>query len=205
MAFLEQDIEKIGETKISTVNVSAKSEGGDGSLGLTASQSLEGAAEHEVAPTPIHFRGKLGQWQDKFERFTGLEARGITRVLPQDRHAGGIYHYIQMFLLWFGLDVVLINVVTGLLGPLVFSLGWVDTVWIMIFGSAIGGVGPSYTATFGPESGNRTMVSFTSQDSRRQIDISVHLHWGKANKGYTLATIFLLIKMSLDRYSVDTL
>lgn len=63
-----------------------------------------------------------------------------------------------MLVLWFGINLGVINIITGFLGPLVFQLGWVDCVCIVIFANALSACAPAYMSTFGPESGNRTMV-----------------------------------------------
>ena len=64
-----------------------------------------------------------------------------------------------MFLLWFSINLVSLNIITGLLGPLLFELGWVDSVCIVVFATMISACGTAYTSTFGPLSGCRTMVS----------------------------------------------
>ena len=66
--------------------------------------------------------------------------------------------YLQMFTLWFSINVVVNNLAVGFLGPLVFNLGWVDCVCLVLFANALSACGAAYTGTFGPESGNRTMV-----------------------------------------------
>lgn len=65
---------------------------------------------------------------------------------------------MRQVLLWFSINLVANNIIAGLLGPLVFQLGWVDSVCIVIFAIALSSCGAAYTSTFGPESGNRTMV-----------------------------------------------
>lgn len=111
-----------------------------------------------IPPTPVLLKGKLARGNAKVEGLAGLEARGITRVLPEEKHGGGIREYMQMAILWFSLNLAATNIITGLLGPLVFSLVWVDSVCIVIFATGLSACGASYTSTFGPESGNRTMV-----------------------------------------------
>ena len=101
---------------------------------------------------------RLRSWNAKIEGLAGLEARGITRVLPEEKHAGGVTGYVHMFLLWFGMAMSVVGLVLGFLGPQVFELGWTDCVWITIFANVLASAGPSYMATFGPESGLRTMV-----------------------------------------------
>ena len=153
-----QDLEKEAESKKSTnVNVTANADG-ETSPAATNSPSIDGNLHNFVA-TPVIFKGKLVEWNKKVERLAGLEARGITRVLPEEKHGGGPRGQMQMFLLWFSINLVANNIITGLFGPLVFGLGWTDSICIVIFACALGSCGPAYTATFGPESGNRTMVS----------------------------------------------
>lgn len=113
---------------------------------------------HDIPPTTVLLKGRLARWNTKVESLAGLEARGITRVLPEEKHGGGFMGYLQMFALWFGINLVAPNMIVGFLGPLVFNLGWVDCVCIVIFANALSSCGASYTATFSPQSGNRTMV-----------------------------------------------
>ena len=150
----EHDVEKRGELQEISINVSTI--GGDNG-GDTVKHSLNSSDRHDIPPTHV-LKGRLARWNAKVEGLAGLEARGITRVLPEEKHGGGLKGYLQMFALWFSINLVAVNLVVGFLGPLVFSLGWVDCVCIVIFANALSSCGPSYTATFGPQSGNRTMV-----------------------------------------------
>ena len=151
----DHDLEKEAESKKSIdANVTADAER-ETSLAATNSSSVDDG----IPPTPVLLKGKLGEWNDKVEGLAGLEARGITRVLPEDKHGGGLGGHLQMFLLWFSINLVANNIITGFFGPLVFGLGWTDSICIVIFACALGSCGPAYMATFGPESGNRTMVS----------------------------------------------
>ena len=113
-----------------------------------------------VPPTPVLLGGRLAKWNAKVESLAGLEARGITRVLPEERHGLKSMGYVHMFGLWFGMNLVVENIVIGLLGPLLFRLGWKDSVCIVIFANALSSCGPSYLGTFSAESGNRTMVRY---------------------------------------------
>lgn len=152
------DVEKQGELKATEINVAIKS-GSDTFPDTINSYSSDSSThQHDIHSTPVLFKGKLARWNAKVEGLAGLEARGITRVLPEEKHNGGLSGYLQMFALWFSINLVATNIITGLLGPLVFSLGWVDSVCIVIFATAISSCGAAYTSTFGPESGNRTMV-----------------------------------------------
>ena len=79
-------------------------------------------------------------------------------MLPEEKQDGAVMGYLQMFTLWFSINVVVNNLAVGFLGPLVLNLGWVDCVCLVIFANALSACGAAYTGTFGPQSGNRTMV-----------------------------------------------
>lgn len=122
-----------------------------------ATVNVETAAELPDSP-PSTPRGTLARWNDAVESLAGLEARGISRVLPEEKHTGNAAGYIQMFALWYGMNLNVIFVVSGLLGPTIFHLGFVDCVCIVIFANVPGCAAGAYMATFGPESGHRAMV-----------------------------------------------
>ena len=152
------DLEKEAESRMSTnVNVIANADG-ETSPAAIDYPSINGNLQN-CDRTLVPFRGKLVEWNEKVEGLAALEARGITRVLPEEKHGSGSRGHMQMFLLWFSINLVANNIITGFFGPLVFGLGWKDSICIVIFACALGSCGPAYTATFGPESGNRTMVS----------------------------------------------
>ncbi|KAI4234197.1 MAG: hypothetical protein L6R40_006856 [Gallowayella cf. fulva] len=129
-----------------------------GDVNITTTSSSDPSVEHDIAPTPVLLRGRIARWNDKIEGLAGLEARGITRVLPEEKHGGGARGYLQMLALWFSINMTVLNIITGLTGPLLFSLGWTDSVCLSIFATGLSACGVSYTSTFGPQSGNRTMI-----------------------------------------------
>ena len=151
----ENDVEKRGELRVSSINVDTI---GSDTPGATTKKSFNSSDQRDIPHTPVLLRGRLAKWNAKVEGLAGLEARGIMRVLPEEKHDGGLIGYLQMFALWFGMNLVANNLIVGFLGPLVFNLGWVDCVCIVIFANALSSCGAAYTATFGPQSGNRTMV-----------------------------------------------
>lgn len=108
-------------------------------------------------PTPAPV-GRLTRLNNKIESLAGLEARGITRVLPDERHATSLAGYVQMGLLWFSANVTANNLAVGFLGPLVFDLGFVDSSLCAVFGAFVGCLATSYMGIWGAQSGNRTMV-----------------------------------------------
>lgn len=128
---------------------------------ILESSSANSSSDVEIAPTPILLKGKLARWNDWVESLSGLEARGIVRVLPEERVTPrGWYGYLRIFALWFSMNLVATNIVTGLLGPLIFGLGWTDCVCIICFAHIFAACAPAYMATWGASSGNRTMVRY---------------------------------------------
>lgn len=152
----QRDLEKV-EINIST---SSSVENTD------TSRNSPTRAEHDISPTPVLFRGRFARFNERIERLSGLEARGITRVLPEEKYHGGAQIYPQMALFWFSINTAVNNLAVGLLGPLVFNLGYVDSVLLTVFGCALGACGSAYTSTWGAESGNRTMV----RSSHRRLE-----------------------------------
>ena len=112
------------------------------------------------APTHIPVPTAFQKWNARIESLAGLEARGIVRVLPEERQAPSALGYAQMIMVWFGANVVANNLAVGLLGPLLFGLGFVDSAMMATFGSIVGSLPTAYMSTWGAQSGNRTMVYF---------------------------------------------
>ncbi|KAI1627323.1 nucleoside transporter family [Exophiala viscosa] len=101
----------------------------------------------------------LGGWNVKLEKLFGVEARGIERVLEADKPPRATFaDFVQIVLLWFSANLTLNNLTIGLLGPLVFELGLTDAMLVGTFGTIAGTLGTAYQSTWGPVSGNRTMV-----------------------------------------------
>lgn len=137
-------------------------------MALPPSPDLEKSAQNLNTPADdtdasyafpsIPVPSRLRRWNAKIESLAGLEARGITRVLPEERHAASLTGYVQMALLWFSANLTANNLAVGLLGPLVFSLGFVDSALCSVFGAFLGSLMTAYMSIWGAQSGNRTMV-----------------------------------------------
>ncbi|KAJ4128869.1 Vitamin B6 transporter [Fusarium equiseti] len=95
---------------------------------------------------------------NRMENLAGLEARGIQRVLPEERQPASSAADLQVALLWFSANLSLNNLATGLFGPMVFGLGFLDSALLAVFGTILGACSTGYMAIWGPQSGNRTMV-----------------------------------------------
>jgi len=121
-----------------------------------AASSVAVRDEHEVhIPAPT----KLRQFNDWIEGLSGFEARGITRVQPEERNPPSLWDDVSVALLWFSANISMNNLAVGLFGPLVFGLGFLDSAMCAVFGSLLGALSTAYMSIWGPQSGNRTMVS----------------------------------------------
>ena len=87
-----------------------------------------------------------------------IEARGIERVEPHERQASTWGGYVSVFCLWFSVNLTAGNITLGMLASQIFALSFKDASLCAVFGSIIGSMGTAYIATFGPLSGNRSMV-----------------------------------------------
>lgn len=170
----EHDVEKRGELNDKDADIQVSS--------FTGSNSEENTSDtphSSLDATPVILKGRLRRWNDTIEGFAGLEARGITRVLPEEKHGISLMGYAQMCILWFSVNVTVNNLAVGFLGPLLFSLGWVDSVLLTVFGCALGSVGTAYTSTWGAESGNRTLVCWRAEaiplvtDGRLRLSLDI--------------------------------
>ena len=94
----------------------------------------------------------------RLNSMTIFESRGVERVPLEERHAAKASDYMQMTLLWFSTNITANNMAVGMLGPLGYSLGFIDSALCATFGALLGAAGVAYMGTFGPVSGNRTMV-----------------------------------------------
>ncbi|KAK2757050.1 hypothetical protein FQN54_005019 [Arachnomyces sp. PD_36] len=104
---------------------------------------------------------RLAAYWRKFEQqlvIYHLEARGIQRVEADERIRLSWLSYVQAFLLWVSINLAANNISLGMLGPAVFELSFLDSSLCAVLGAAVGSLAVAWTATWGPVSGNRTMV-----------------------------------------------
>ena len=87
-----------------------------------------------------------------------VEARGVQRVDPGDTQAKTWSDYLQAFLLWVSINLAIVNITLGMLGPAVYELGFRDAALCAAFGSLLGSLPVAYIAIWGPVSGCRTMI-----------------------------------------------
>lgn len=102
----------------------------------------------------------LSRFNEKVVSIRYIEARGIERVPESERHSVTAADYTQMALLWFSTNITANNIAIGMLGPLDYGLSFLDSALCASFGALLGAAGAAYMGTWGPVSGNRTMVSY---------------------------------------------
>lgn len=121
--------------------------------------AMEGGVVHEGTYTDIPAPNVAQRYINKLEAMAGMESRGIERVTEEERATRTeLIDYIQMSLIWFSSNITANNLTVGLLGPLVFGVGLKDSMLLGVFGTLVGSAGTGYISTFGPKSGNRTLV-----------------------------------------------
>lgn len=112
-------------------------------------------------PPPSNFAEKIGRSirnvEQRLVRYN-LEARGIQRVEPHETHDISWRRYLQVFVLWFSINLAAVNVTLGMLAPTVYALSFKDAALCAVFGSLTGSLAVAYIAIWGPLSGNRAMV-----------------------------------------------
>ncbi len=131
------------------------------STNAVAVSSRSNSSEHTATEltAPITIRQKLCTWNQRIENLAGLETRGIKRVHPEERHAASVSVDTQMAMMWFSANISANNLAVGLLGPLLFGLGFVDSAMCAFGGILVGAAATAYMSIWGAQSGNRTMVS----------------------------------------------
>ncbi|KAJ5249033.1 hypothetical protein N7468_000484 [Penicillium chermesinum] len=133
----------------------------DEETGLASKTPTKPSEADEVQVEPIvegHHGSILSRVTARLHSLNFFETRGIERVPVEERHEAKASDYMQMALLWFSTNITANNMAVGMLGPLDYSLGFVDCALCATFGALLGAAGVAYMGTFGPVSGNRTMV-----------------------------------------------
>jgi hypothetical protein len=116
---------------------------------------------HEAPTDDKTMLGRTQRTWRAFERqlvVYNLEARGIQRVETDERQDLRSLGYSQVAIMWFSVNLAANNITLGMLGPAIFTLGFLDSCMTSIFGALVGSLVVAYIATFGPKSGNRTMI-----------------------------------------------
>ncbi|CAI7570138.1 unnamed protein product [Penicillium glandicola] len=121
----------------------------------TAVESLSSGPSSPLHPSENAFQ----RFNARLGKLGFFESRGIERI-PLDERKPTVTSadYMQMILMWLSINITANNMAVGMLGPSSYGLGFVDSALCATFGSLLGAAGVAYMGTFGPASGNRTMV-----------------------------------------------
>ncbi|KAL8866739.1 MAG: hypothetical protein Q9174_006114 [Haloplaca sp. 1 TL-2023] len=135
----------------------APKESGSNGPAVGESENRFGYSNLET-PSSSRFMTYVNNFQRTLIKYN-FEARGVQRVLPHECDTLTWRSYVQPFFLWCSINMAAQNVTLGMLGPIIFGLSFKDALLCAFFGSLIGGIGVAYIATFGPISGNRTLIT----------------------------------------------
>ncbi|GLA79982.1 hypothetical protein AtubIFM56815_000787 [Aspergillus tubingensis] len=134
------------------------------SLRSVTREQLE--ASHTLGTPPPTCGSRYERWARNIK---GLEARGIEPVSLEERLKNTSSTPFRMMLTWFSMGMAINNIVTGSLGTLVMKLSFTDAALCVIFGTFLGGLGVGYMSTWGPRSGNRTLVYYSPEIRRWKV------------------------------------
>lgn len=109
-----------------------------------------------VKPDPIPL--PRSRWQRCIAGLKNGENRAIERVPPEEREVVTSSTMLHMFLMWFSMTLATNTIVVGSIGTLVLQLSFKDAAVCGVFGCLVGTSIIGYASTWGPKSGNRTLV-----------------------------------------------
>jgi hypothetical protein len=136
----------------------------------------EASGGHDTTHERQPFASRIGGRWKSFERTLlkyNLEMRGIQRVEEHEKIHIGWFAYLQVFVLWVSINLAANNITLGMLGPAVYGLSFRDASLCACFGVLVGSIPVAWIATWGPLSGNRTMVSMAQMLNGGVLLISV--------------------------------
>ncbi|KAM3069318.1 Vitamin B6 transporter, variant 2 [Clarireedia jacksonii] len=121
--------------------------------------NLKSSAHDATIPiTSTPPRNRFFQKTERIERFLGIEARGIHRVLPEEQTPETTLTFLQIVVLWFSMNTAPQNITLASIGSSVYGLGFLDATMCSVFGAILGILPVAYVAGWGPWSGNRTLI-----------------------------------------------
>lgn len=104
--------------------------------------------------------------QSRCQRFItslkNVESRGIGPIPIEEREEITTSTTLHMLLMWFSMTLATNNIVVGSMGTLVLGLSFRDAALCAVFGCLVGNCTVGYMSTWGPRSGNRTLVCLHS-------------------------------------------
>lgn len=113
-------------------------------------------ASEIVKPDPIPL--PRSRWQRCIAGLKNGENRAIERVPPEEREVVTSSTMLHMFLMWFSMTLATNTIVVGTMGTLVLQLSFKDAALCGVIGCLVGTSIIGCISTWGPKSGNRTLV-----------------------------------------------
>ncbi|KAJ5724603.1 hypothetical protein N7493_006331 [Penicillium malachiteum] len=129
------------------------------------SLSFKSVSQSEIENTPTkESHGAFIELkpQSKFKRWLyglrNVEMGGIERVSEDKRMPVTASTTLHMLLMWFSMTLAMNNIIVGSLGTLLMGLSFKDAALCGILGNILGTMAVGYMSTWGPTSGNRTLI-----------------------------------------------
>ena len=97
------------------------------------------------------------KWMSWIENRLGFEARGIRRVERIEQTAETTLSFSQIVILWLSINTTSQNIIIGWMAES-FNLNFKDAVLCSVLGAIVGCIPVAYAASWGPVSGNRSLV-----------------------------------------------
>ncbi|KHO00473.1 uncharacterized protein MAM_01251 [Metarhizium album ARSEF 1941] len=124
--------------------------------------SAAGVTDEEGGNTVIDHQGaerlpvlpQLRDIHNHIENLAGFEARGVARVLPEERQPPSWSSDVQVAIMCYSANISPNNLAAAMLGPLAFHLGFLDCVMCAVFGALVGSLTTAYMSIWRPQSGN---------------------------------------------------
>jgi hypothetical protein len=132
------------------------------SIESVAQFELNKSASNSSSDATVVEKLEIQPPQSMFQRclagLKGMESRGIEPVPLEKREEVTPSTSLHMMLMWFSMTLATNNIVVGSMGTLVLGLSFKDAALCAIFGCIVGTSTIGYMSTWGPRSGNRTLV-----------------------------------------------
>lgn len=133
---------------------------------IHGSPSLHSISQHELTNSssndPIKDTFHEPKPKTRFQRWIShlkaVEPRGIEPIPLEEREPITSSTSLHMMLLWFSMSLATNNIIVGSMGTLVLGLSFKDAAICAILGNLVGVTTIGYMSTWGPRSGNRTLV-----------------------------------------------
>jgi hypothetical protein len=111
-----------------------------------------------VKPDPI----PQSRWKRWIACLQNVETRGVGPIPIEEREQITKSTTLHMLLMWFSMTLATNNIIVGSMGTLVLGLSFRDAALCAVLGCLAGNCTVGFMSTWGPKSGNRTLVCVTS-------------------------------------------